>query len=56
MVVLNPRNGNVFLARAYDTLQTSDNLEAALDTVPYGYIIAAGIQDEGSRSLSTKVK
>ena len=56
LVVVNPNNGKIFLAKAFDTLLTSAPLESALNSIPFGFIIAIGIKDEGTRRLSSKVK
>jgi len=56
MVVINPQTKKIILEKAFDTFESSEPLEAAIESIPYGSIVAAGVQDEGSRKMSWKVR
>ena len=52
---MNPHDGSVLLAKAFDTHATSITLEAFIDKgFPRGYIIAAACKDDCARQLSDK--
>lgn len=56
MFVVNPTTKKVIIHKAYDTFMSSEHLDSALESLPFGSIVAVGVQDEGSRKLSKKAK
>ena len=57
IAIINPVNGNVETARAFDTYITSELLDQFIKAhVPEGYIVAAACKDECHAILSDKVK
>ena len=58
VVVINPFNGNVESAQAYDTYETSASLDNFLNTsaIPEGYIIVAACKDDCATNLSVNAK
>ena len=57
IVVASPDDGAVVKAQAYDTHESSEELEKFIsEEMAYGSIVVAACQDECSKNLSEKVK
>lgn len=57
LVVINPKNGKVETARAFDTYESSEEFDKFLNTyIPDQYIIVAACKDECTTNLSNEVK
>ena len=56
MVVLNPTSGKVQLAKAFDTYQSSNELDKVIPTISDSSIVIAACQDDCVTNLSIKAK
>ena len=57
IVVINPHNGKIEQARAFDTYKYAERLDDFVDNdVPKGYIVVAACKDECTAALSFKNK
>lgn len=57
MVLINPYNGIVELARVFDTYKSCGAFEAFIDKeIPRGYIICAACMDDCASNLSENAK
>ena len=57
MVVINPNDGNIVIAKTFDTYKTSANIDAFVKvSIPPGYIVAAACKDDCVTKLSLYAK
>lgn len=57
LVVINPLNGNVVLARVFATYQTSEELDQCIcQSIPDGHIVVAACMDDCVEELSQLAK
>lgn len=58
IVLINPKNGKVELAKIFDTYKSSDLFDNFIknEEIPEGYIIVAACQDDFMTNLSTNGK
>ena len=52
IVIINPKNGNVKLAKVFDTYKTSELFDEFITGIPLGYIVAAACKDDCWTSLT----
>lgn len=57
IVVINPGNGEVVVARAFDTYKSSEKLDTFIrNGIPEGFIVVAACKDECKTQLSQQAK
>lgn len=53
VVVINPNDGNIVVAKSFDTYKTSAGFDAFVKvSIPKGYIVAAACKDDCITTLS----